>query len=464
MAEGESKPTEASSVSDRFPALKTLEEAAERAKLEQVRDKAEAASDKAKLPSLDVEFTRDTIAVGAKTTGLARVLVQQDAVALADDMAEMALDAARDHTTGADGAFDFRIRVVSDPDALGDLDVYRRLSESAVRLVRRIDAYAPEPPEPSEPPPGEGEARAEIAPVAIAGAAIQAAGLASKLFARDFQLSGREVPVDGLGFDLLVANWLRRKTKPDETVRVDVDRVMPTPASQIATDVTALAEAADMRLVPVATLAAARAAELTAQSKMLRASLTALDAQILELVKRVPATPADDGDDAAARPIDVSALLAETNEHRTQLMDELMLQQGTLSRAQQAQALGETLLRDVQDFLEAAFTPGTDGRAAIVKAARGESLTAAGGTTHVLYARLIAGGLDQTVETKLVGKDRWEALVGVTAEYAVVTAEGRMISSNVFSVLQSSRRELGDPDSFAQHHVNYAGLSRGQRG
>jgi len=59
----------ATAVSDRFPALKELEEDAEPAKLEQALAEARAGSTKAKLPSLDVEVAADTARSATRQPG-----------------------------------------------------------------------------------------------------------------------------------------------------------------------------------------------------------------------------------------------------------------------------------------------------------------------------------------------------------------------------------------------------------
>src|SRR6476659_1487384 len=117
----------AGSVSDRFPALKQLEEDVERAKLEQALAEARTATGKAKLPSLDVSLTPDTVATSDKTTGLARVLVQSAAVTLADDIADICLDAASRVTPASGGRRSYIFRVVSDAAAPVAVDVYRLL-------------------------------------------------------------------------------------------------------------------------------------------------------------------------------------------------------------------------------------------------------------------------------------------------------------------------------------------------
>jgi hypothetical protein len=447
-------------VSDRFPKLKQLEEDAERAKLEQARDEASVARAKALIPDLDVDVTRDTITESEKTTGLARILLQRDSELLAHNIAVFALNAARvgsDPNAGPHRAH--RILVTSNPQALDDLDVYRAVVDRCTRLSQRLDALGlpADQTQAESGPEITRAAGARFLGVAGVGAAVtagvKAVGLATKLLAHNYTLSGAAVEVDGLGFDLEVAHELKVKAKDDETVGVEVSRFRRTPAAEVAEQVAALASAAGLRLVPAVATAGTEIAQLAAEATAEQASLTALDGLILELVKKLaaakPEAPEEGVEGAPPAsgtiPATVSRLLADLMERRDRLSGELVAKQVALAGKEQQRAPLTALLQDVQTFVDVAFAEGEAGTdPVIVHAARGESLAQQdGGLTHVLYAKLIAGGLDRTIDEKLIGRDRWETLDGVVAEFALIDAAGELLASNVVSALQSSRMRLG---------------------
>lgn len=466
-------------IAERFPALKQLEEDTERAKLEQARAEARAATVKAKLsnvdadrakldqavveaqaatakaltPKLDVELARDTVAFTDKTTGLARVLVQMDTVALADDVAEFALDAARADSIASGDSTAYSILVVTNPSVLTGVDVYWLLKGQLDHLRSQIEDYAPAPkkaPKISEPP---GEAIAAALSGAI-GLGVQAIGLASKLFARDYHISGREVPVDDLGFDLELAHYLRAKKGDDETVSVEVERLAPTPgSSEIVSALWNLVLAGEKRLRPVVVTRAGALAAARTRVETVRASITALNTEIVELTKRLP----EKGTSALAKP------LSELTERRKTLEDDLPALEATLADARSTYERGTALLADIDEFVTIAFTPPpAGGRPPALEAARVEDLVVGSGERkgrYLLYARLVAGGLDQVIETKL-GPDHFRALAGVTVEFALLSSEGRLLASGVRSALQSSTQKLSDPDSFRQDRPNYIGRDR----
>jgi hypothetical protein len=467
MAESTSQ-NEAKNVGDRFPALKELEEVVERAKLEQGLAEARAAKVKAHLPDVDVDIKQDTATVGDKT-GLARVLVQMDTVALADDVADIALDAAREAwpSENKDGHH-YVMRVVSDPALIRDVDVFRVVEGRLKNLRARVDELVPAPHRQKVPKAEETAAVAEAIPAVVAvGVAAQAAGLASKLLAKSYHVSGEEVAVDDLGFDLLVARYLRLKKQSDEQVEIEVDRLMPTAESTIMTQIWQLALDAEQDVVPEVARRAITLAEATAHATAAEAEIEALDLELQELDKRVPEKAAAGGEGQArgGEPRDVLSLRAERNKRRDDLAAKLPTLQSAVSeaRGQHDQATG--LRDDIDDFVTYALSP-TDatGRPPAVQAARIERLVSGhsdGGVTYVLYCRPIAGGIDRTLETKL-GPDRWIALAGATVEFALLGTDGKLLTSGVRSVLQSSSMNLGHPESLAQARPNYGGLDRGE--
>jgi len=107
------------------------------------------------------------------------------------------------------------------------------------------------------------------------------------------------------------------------------------------------------------------------------------------------------------------------------------------------------------------------GRAPAIEAARIEPLVKATrsgsqadtSTFFVLYGRIVASGLDETIATR-VAKGEVDVLAGATAEFALVAPGGKLIASGVRSVFQSSNMNLAKPESLEFHRVAYAGVER----
>lgn len=498
-AQTESGSQAALSVGERFPSLRQLEEDVERAKLEQALAEArvagskagiptgavdqaklekelaeaQAAAAKAKLPTLDVDVARDTVGMSDKTTGIASVLVQFDSIALADDIAELALDAARADATGSDSEFRYSIRVVADPAALSGVDVFRLLEGQLRHLVTRLDEIAPSQPPKSQEPRKAGPERKALVPLAVAAPAISlgvsAIGLVSKLIAREYQISGSAVTGE-LGFDLETAHYLIGKARPDEDVEVTVDRLLPTPASsEIIGRLWELATSSDVRLVPAVAASSSKLAEARSEVETVKSAVVALNAEIIELTKLVPALPQNGSTKTRKRPdsegtdesAGVAPLLRELTERRKTLEEGLPELESALAVARDEYDRFTGLLTDVKDFLRAALSPGTTGnRPPAFEAARAEDLATGADTgTYVLYVRLIAGGIDRTIETKL-GPDYFHTLAGVTAEFALLAPGGRILETGTRSALQSSTMKLTDPGTFRQSRPNYVGRDR----
>jgi hypothetical protein len=469
-------------VSDRFPGLRQLEEDVERAKLNQALTEARAATTKAKLPNTDVDLTSDTVSVSDKTTGLAQVLVQQNSIALADDIADIALDAARAAVDSSSKGRTYTFRVVNDVAALKSVDVYRVLEGQLKHLRSRIARLAPPIMKKSDAKEAE---KSELALVeimnflppsglgAVLGVGAQALGVATKLFARNYQFSGREVPTEGLGFDLDLAKNLSAKKQKDESVFVEVDRVMPTTGSaKIIDDLWSLADDAEEVLAPAVAANARALADAKARAEVVTASITALSAEILELTKLVKDATQPDAKKAnvkkpSADDGDVLKRLENLSKQRRDFEDKLPELKAEVAEAQSSYDRSSDLLVDIEEFLTTAFSPPAGGgRPPALDAARAEPLLKSGrsrGNHLILYGRLVAGGLDQTIATK-VGSGTFQALTGASAEFALVRSDGRLLISGVRSVLQSSRMKLDSPDSFRQQRVNYMGRERVRSG
>jgi hypothetical protein len=451
------------SVGDRFPSLKPLEELTERAKLEKARAEAQAGALKAKLPSLDLKVTEGSVTQSDKTTGLARVLVQMDSELVADHIAIRALDGACGATSSQGTERKYAFRVISDLGVLASLDAATLMKRQAQDLRSRIDEYVPAPTTP-------GQQRPLVDPAtlsAIVGLGVQAAGSVINLLATDHTLSGREVPVEDLGLDLSVARCLIEQKHARESVEVAIDRTLPAAKPDgIVADVLQVASDGEKKVNPKVADAGAKVAIKSAEIAGDDAEIAAIDAQILKLVEHLPATEAQTTTKkqpaTKSQPSEVENELAGVRKRRAELTNALAKKRRDLSSAQIDYERGSTLLSDIETFTAAALTAPDGSRPPLFKAARAEGLLAAlqGQEPFILYARLLAAGLDQDVEDRKVRSDHLIAVAGVSAEWALLDKEGRLIAGNALSILQSSKWELGEPESLAQHRVGSMGISR----
>ena len=368
---GDKTTQDSARVGDRFPALKRLEEDVERAKLDQALAEARSKALRAKLPSLDVDVERDAVDISEKSSGLARVLVQTDTVALADDIADLALEAARAATKPQGNSYSYVIRVVGDRAVFAGVDVYRLLEAQLSRLVSRIDEYAALAKKQSKAKEGtEAQARglpSLIGVAAAAGVAVQTLGSASKSYAHDHRISGREVPVDDLGFDLEVAHHLTTKERSDESLTVEVDSLAPTlGSSKILDRIWGLASITEQRLLPALGSDASVLAGAEARANDIKGSIIALNAEILELTKHVT--------EATRR---TPVFLRQRTEQRKTLEDDLPEIGAAVTQARNRYELGCQLLRDVEDFLTTALAPQPGGvPPPALEASRAEDLAA----------------------------------------------------------------------------------------
>ncbi len=451
---GDKTTQDSARVGDRFPALKRLEEDVERAKLDQALAEARSKALRAKLPSLDVDVERDTVDVSDESSGLARVLVQTDTVALADDIADLALEAARAATKPQGNSYSYVIRVVGDRAVFAGVDVYRLLEAQLSRLVSRIDEYAALAKKQSKAKEGtEAQGRglpSLIGVAAAAGVTVQTLGSASKSSAHDHRISGGEVPVDDLGFDLEVAHHLTTKERSDESLTVEVDSLAPTlGSSKILDRIWGLASITEQRLLPALGSNASVLAGAEARANDIKGSITALNAEILELTKHVT--------EATRR---TPVFLRQRTEQRKTLEDNLPEIGAAVTQARNRYELGSQLLGDVEDFLTTVLAPQPGGAPPpALEASRAEDLVAPDRPSYLLYARLIAGGVDQAIETK-IGPDHFRALAGASAEFALLGPGGELLVSGVRSALQSSTMKLDNPRSFHQDRPDYVRLDR----
>ena len=388
-------------------------------------------------------LSRDT---ADETTGLARVLVQMDAVALAEDIANLALDAARAATSPQDGAYSYVIRVVTSRAVLAGVDVNRLLEAQLARLASRIDQYPPSPGEPRKEAP-------EALPTTVLppNAGIQTPGLMRTSVERDHRIGG-EVSVNDLGFELDVAHHLARKTRSDERLVVEVDGLTAIPGpSKILDRIWGLTSLSEERLVPALAREARSLAQAEARANAAKDSIRTLNGEILDLTKHVQ--------EARRR----STLVRQRTKQRTNLEDGLPELEAAVTEARNRYELGCALREDIDTFVATAFTPQRPGaRPPALDAASVEELAGPSGRalpTYVLYTRLIAGGIDLAIEPR-AGSDHFRALAGASAEFALLGSGGRLLTSGVRSVLQTSTMRPDNPRSFQQDRPDYARLDR----
>lgn len=383
-----------------------------------------------------------------EASGLPRVLVQMDTVALAEDIADLALDAAREATSPQDDAYSYVIRVVRERSVLEAIDVNRLLEAQLSELVSRIHAY---PASPGEPHKASMPTEAQRAGVLPPMATIHTPGPTTTAFEGGNRIGDHQVSVDDLGFDLEVAHHLTRKTKRDERLLVEVDGLTPIRgSSKILDRISRLTSLSEERLVPALAAEDRILAEAEARASLVKDSIKTLNAEVLELAKQV-------------REPGRSALVRQRTEQRTGLEDTLPALEAAVAAARSRYQLGCALREDVEEALAVALAPQRPGaRPAALEAASVEELTGPSGRarpTYVLYTRLLAGGLDRTIEPRS-GSDQFRALAGASAEFALLGSRGRLLASGVRSVLQTSTMRLDNPRSFHQDRPDYVGLDR----
>ncbi len=502
MAGAEDDAQVPSAVGDRFPALRGLEEQVERARLAQALAQAEAATATAAVPKFDVALESDTVTSSDKTTALVSVLTQGPAGWLAHDIAGIALDAAlreaeaiaaalQEFEAEVESERSYRFFVSTDPSIVGGRDSLHLLRKVLAGLTVRLDAYCGPQELPGEVEDDQrlgeavGEEGAEydadsgteedagggqeatlplspaVAGVVITGV-LQAVGLVTRVLKRSYVFSGGAADLANLGFDLSLANALWLRAHSDEVVVADVDRFTTAIGTEIADSVMRLAQRADTQLVNALSAARVNVATATARSDAVAAEIEALNAQILKLIDEEqaatltpPPQPAE-----GAPPTGLDQL--ETDRRR--LVGSLPELAKARAAAEARLNEGQLLRTDLMAFLGQCLTPAADGRPPLISAARAEAMTQVNGSAHsfVLYARPLAGGLDQTVETKL-GADHWFKLAGLSVEFCCLTAEGRTIAADVRTALVATSAKLDDPSTFEQERVGNGPYDRANR-
>jgi hypothetical protein len=157
----------------------------------------------------------------------------------------------------------------------------------------------------------------------------------------------------------------------------------------------------------------------------------------------------------------------QRTEQRRNLEDTLPELEAAVTEARNRYELGRALREDIDTFVATALTPQRPGaRPPALDAAIVEELAGPSGRalpTYVLYTRLIAGGIDLAIEPRS-GSDHFRALAGASAEFALLGSGGRLLTSGVRSVLQTSTMRLDNPRSFQQDRPDYVRLDRGGNG
>ncbi|HWL37626.1 MAG TPA: hypothetical protein VNQ77_15680 [Frankiaceae bacterium] len=361
-------------------------------------------------PKLELDPAKDKVERGDKTSGLGRVMVHRTSATLASDVAA----AVKAKVAGRP------VRIVEDLGALRGADLLALLLHRLDGLETSLDAVVPERDEAPAPPPKKpakkapakksaGPRLATVAPISVAAGALQVAGIVSKLFAHDYQLSGREVPVDNLGFDLQVAHHLAAAG----VTNIRVDRLLPSTIA--ATDVVRRVAAIERR---ARTDLAKKIAEAAADEATAAAGATAdanEHAQVVELIKRL---------DSAAAAKELDKLRAERKALRDRSDDEGPGHDALVALAE-----------EIATFVNEVVTPPSGGgRAPLIEAARAEVLAARANPELLLYVRVTAGGMDEIVDSRPFLADSWTTVAGVAAEYAVVDAGNITVSGAVSTV------------------------------
>jgi hypothetical protein len=189
--------------------------------------------------------------------------------------------------------------------------------------------------------------------------------------------------------------------------------------------------------------------------------LTALDQQLLKLIEK--AEPADDAGRRPAAP--PRTPVDELRDLRQDVVARLPQLARRHAAAQSAVDAGEALQAEVQAFLAECVTAVGAELPPLLRAARAEAVACPpdGGEPYLLCVRLLAGGLDRTIEERQLRTDRWTTLSGVSAEYCCVTPSGEVVASGVRHVIEAATCELSDPSTFRRSPVDYRPYSRRER-
>ena len=104
-------------------------------------------------------------------------------------------------------------------------------------------------------------------------------------------------------------------------------------------------------------------------------------------------------------------------------------------------------------FLTEATTPAPNGsHSPLIGAARAEILKADEPPTYILYARVLAGGVDRTLEKRL-GPDHWTIVGGVVAEFALIAPDGQSVFQGVYPGLHAAHGDLSEPATIRDEPV-----------
>lgn len=394
---------------------------------------------------LELDATKDTLARGDKTSGLGRVFVQMDSNALADDVADLVL-----HGLRRDGApAPWRIRIVEDAAMLTGSDVLALLEHQAAALESAIEAAVPAKEQTDTMTKGSAELATGSLRTIVGGAAAPAAaialqglGILTKLLAHEYQLSGREIAVEGLGFDLLVAQKLTGKHP--EGVRLAIERLSSTDVTESAIfkELAALDERLRTDLVPLVSAKAAAAGAAAATVVALTATRDALQAQCTELIKVIDKGTAAD-------------VLKGVRDDLVSVRADLATTQETASETKAGYDALSALATEVTAFLTGAATPpASGGRAPLVEAARAEAFRA-DDAELVLYVRLLTGGMDEIVDLRIIKSDTWTGFAGAVAEFALLKGS-TVVTCGTRSALEATTVPLHDIDKTKRRRIQYA--------
>jgi hypothetical protein len=207
-------------------------------------------------------------------------------------------------------------------------------------------------------------------------------------------------------------------------VSIVVDRLQSPAGTKVQSDLADLLAAADGLSAAIA----------TAREDIARATSLAKDAE--EQVARLDTeiAKATDGTNTDA----TGAVNLSTD--RETAVTEAADHQAATALAQAHADAGTALAQAVATFVANVQTTPASGVAPIVAAAHGEILRRDG--TLLIYAKVVAAGVDIELKSNVLLGTKWYALSAVSAEYAIFDARGTELTAGVRSVLQSSRATL----------------------
>jgi hypothetical protein len=287
-------------------------------------------------------------------------------------------------------------------------------------------------------------AEASFAPGVLMGSVLAsipgAAETLAKVFAHQYTVSGTELAAVHGAVDLRVAGALRARLPHPTALTVRVERLWTPTESPLRRRIAALLEqyAALQEALAKAESAATHAASELSGAEAAR---TAAQTQLVELSKGLP-TDADVVTGSAWS----TAWAYATERASADLTTAATTAAETAARVAALRALNTA----VGEFLAALVTPtsATDS-GLLASAMRGEWLHAADPASGrvILYVNTLHGGVDQVITTKF-WRDHRTVLAGSAVEYALVGADGSLLTGGVRDNRWGGVMSLSKPQDF----------------